>query len=353
METKRYDTLLYTLTRFSPEYRRGFSSHAPMTMRAMLSLGATPERLETFIADQAPRYEPWPTPVATIDEAGLAVALGDPTRLTDWRDYFVEKLRPGGWRWFLADWIPRLAPGMMAAALHGAIRTAYAVMALEEEDTLQRRIELAIGLASWAARFQPLPKPNGAAVAVDPTKLLVDAPLLPDARRVRGMIFERVTPLNDDPSFPALAAALIIDDPTKALIRLSKASARLYLANPGRSAITFIHCLTGAHAARVLAPYVTDVEQVSLLRHLWTAVAALYVADADAPLTGEESNNVTPREREVAMDMELMLSSALAKGDDHVVKYAFSIREMNAANPDPLYPLALARWLLNAGAIVE
>ncbi|MBF0170095.1 MAG: questin oxidase family protein [Nitrospinae bacterium] len=352
MESKRFDTLLYKASQFSPEYRGGFSLHATMTMRAMLSLGASPDRLEAFISDQAPRFEPWPMPVATLTEAGFGAALGDPARLTDWRDHFVEKLRPGGWRWILGEWLPRLAPGIMGAALHGAIRTAYAVMALEEEDTLQRRIELAIALASWGARFQPLPKPSGPTQDVDPTAILRGTPLLPIDRRVKGMIFGRVKPLDDEVSFPAVAAAWKIDEPTAALARLSKTAARLYLANPGRSAISFIHCLTGTHAVRILAPYVGPVERVALLRHLWTAVAALYVADADAPLTGEETKNATSRERGL-MDMEGMLAAALAQGDDHVVKYAFSIREENMASPDPAYPLALARWLIAAGAVQE
>jgi hypothetical protein len=322
-----------------------------MTILARLRLGADEADVERFVAEQTSRWEEWPGRQAPITEETFGEALGDPARLTDWRDYFVGRLRPGGWRHILGEWAPRLAPGVMAAATHGLIRTAYGVMYLEEEDTLPRRIELGIGLASWAARFQPLPKPSGRATHADPTALLMDAGLLPAERRVKGLIFTRVKPLNGDPAFPALAGGLAIADPVGALNALSKTAARLYLANPGRSAITFIHCLTATHALRRVGPYVTAPERISAVRHLWSAIAALYMADADAPLTGEEGGALTPEEKNLAQDMSRMEAAALTKDEDHVAKYAFSCREENRLNPDPLYPTALARWLIASDAL--
>ena len=56
--------------------------------------------------------------------------------------------------------MPRLAPGLMAAATHGWLRTAHAVRGLGRRQTPERLAELARGLAYWAARYQEVPGPS-------------------------------------------------------------------------------------------------------------------------------------------------------------------------------------------------
>ena len=50
-----------------------------------------------------------------------------------------------------SEWVPRLSPGVIAAAFHGVIRTGHAVRSLDAVETPARRRELAEGLGYWAA----------------------------------------------------------------------------------------------------------------------------------------------------------------------------------------------------------
>nr|WP_067502673.1 questin oxidase family protein [Actinoplanes sp. TFC3] len=70
--------------------------------------------------------------------------------------YFDRELAPAAWRDVLTMWWPRLLPGIAAGATHGVIRVGHAVRALLEKETPQRVGGLGQGLASWAARWQPL-----------------------------------------------------------------------------------------------------------------------------------------------------------------------------------------------------
>ena len=55
------------------------------------------------------------------------------------------------------SWVARLAPGIMAGATHGILRTAHAVRTLDGGENAPRVHELAEGLGYWAARYQELP----------------------------------------------------------------------------------------------------------------------------------------------------------------------------------------------------
>src|SRR5262252_10848165 len=73
-----------------------------------------------------------------------------------------RELAEAPWQAVLQAWVPRLAPGLWAAATHGPIRTGHAVRSLAARTTPQRLHELAEGLGYWAARYQVLPgRPAG------------------------------------------------------------------------------------------------------------------------------------------------------------------------------------------------
>ncbi|PYQ16340.1 MAG: hypothetical protein DMF79_18700, partial [Acidobacteria bacterium] len=85
-------------------------------------------------------------------------ALGDNARVGDWIAFFDHQLKEGPWSGVLGEWVPRLAPGVIAAAFHGVIRTAHAVRSLGVQETAARRRELAEGLGYWAATYHVLPE---------------------------------------------------------------------------------------------------------------------------------------------------------------------------------------------------
>ncbi len=101
-------------------------------------------RLEEFPRGSTPIGEDW------------REALGDPRRVADWTAYYRREVTGQPWRRVLGTWWPRLLPGVAAAATRGVIRVGHAVRALlADGDDAVHVIELAHGLAHWAARWRP------------------------------------------------------------------------------------------------------------------------------------------------------------------------------------------------------
>ena len=73
--------------------------------------------------------------VARLTDESWRAALGDQRRTEDWFEFFRNELEEHPWQSVLDTWAARLAPGLMAAATHGVIRTGHATRALALEDT--------------------------------------------------------------------------------------------------------------------------------------------------------------------------------------------------------------------------
>src|SRR5271167_3680670 len=134
---------------FAPEYGGGLSSHLPMALSALHSLGASDDRLRAFHARYstqlahrrrmsagAPAIDPW---LSGLGQYACFDAL---------LQYALAAIRRDGRAHTLRQFLPRLMPGVAAAAFHGLIRTAHGVAA--DHDG-----EVAAGLAYWAARHLP------------------------------------------------------------------------------------------------------------------------------------------------------------------------------------------------------
>src|SRR5262249_12503432 len=106
-----------------------------------------------------------PPRVQRIGRTEWATALGQPRRVGDWFELFGNELSEEPWRAVLERWVPRLAPGIVAAALHGVIRTGHAVRAIAFEDTPPRRRELLRGCAPAPAGAGRRPGVRGGGVS--------------------------------------------------------------------------------------------------------------------------------------------------------------------------------------------
>jgi hypothetical protein len=140
------DETLEIMAPMGPDLSNGFSNHAPMAIEAMCAVGrgdAVMPWFEHYRRSLAPRR----ARVARLTDESWRVALGDQRRTEDWFEFFRNELEERPWQLVLDDWAARLAPGLMAAATHGVIRTGHATRALTLEDTFARRGELADGLA--------------------------------------------------------------------------------------------------------------------------------------------------------------------------------------------------------------
>ncbi|HET8645862.1 MAG TPA: questin oxidase family protein, partial [Vicinamibacteria bacterium] len=328
------DLALERFARTGPEYWGGLANHGPMAAEALVAVGR-PQAVARWVDGYVSRLEPPPAPATTIAPVSWKDALGRPERVADWAVLFRRELAEGPWRDVLRRWVPRLAPGFIAAATHGAIRTGHAARALESRQTPPRIHELAEGLAYWAANYTPLPESAAPEGRARPSQAVETLELLPAARRRSGgLITARLAGLYDLPSFPDVASRVAVGgDPSAFFSDLTATFARIYLENatPGK-VITFVHAVTGPSAARLLVPYADEAGRRALMRYAWQAAAALYVAMGDRP-------SQPPREPDPP-SAETLVDQALANGDEHAIKLTEACLREDAIRPRPVYRVA-------------
>jgi hypothetical protein len=232
--------------------------------------------------------------------------LGDASAYTPVREALAGLIAARGRDIPLRTALPRLVPGIGAAAFHGAIRTAYAIEAGDDA-------ELASALANWAVAWFRFDAPSAAGD-------LDIAAALEAARRQPTLAFEprRGTTIVSDmidaavlPGFAEAAARVAPDALT--LPALAEAALAIYLSDYD---FTALHLVTGLHAARLLAGYC---DRTLLARQLWPLVLAAYVsigrpvARFDAVHGGDDR-----------IDWTRLRQNAAASRDEHDIKIAYS-----------------------------
>jgi hypothetical protein len=308
--------------RWDAEYGHKLASHLPMALTALARLGADEARREGFARvyaarlHAAPPRAPWPPGDAWQGR------FGDPQAWPAYRSLFDEWLDDEGAPVVLAQVLPALLRGVGAAAFHGPIRAAYAVVAGHSH-------ELGNALAYWACRWFALgPAPHGG-VARDPADLLAG---LKTAKPRAALIAERMALAANDPALAPVMAALRIDrDAT--LEQLARLAARLYAQTRN---FTVLHLVTSSHALRVLVPWLDDDDVAEALGHYWLAYAAGYVASGLA-----RGADATPAG--VAMPWGAIVAQAIASDDDHVIKLVDSCREQERAYGGEVWREAASR----------
>ncbi|MDJ1132908.1 questin oxidase family protein [Streptomyces iconiensis] len=179
--TGTLDEALVRLHASGPERMGWLSNHAPMAVEALVRHGEAPA-VHRWIDRYRDKLEDMPGHESPVTDANWREALGDPRRLADWTRYFALRIAEHPWRAVLAEWWPRLLPGISGAATHPVIRTGHAVRTLLSEggDTEPRRTELAHALGYWAARHHVLtgigrlPAPTTAGAALEAVPLVAD-----------------------------------------------------------------------------------------------------------------------------------------------------------------------------------
>jgi hypothetical protein len=326
------DETLEIMSPMGPELTNGFSNHAPMAIEAMCAMGRTDavmpwfERYRHAFVRRGAR-------VARLTNDNWRAALGDPRRTVDWFEFFRNELEEHPWRMVLDLWAARLAPGLMAAATHGVIRTGHATRALALEDTPARRRELADGLAYWAADYFPLPAERHAPVRAKPSDAIARVPILPPETRHGnfGAFTDALAQLDSFPPFNAtLDAVDPAGDPSAFLSDMSATFARVFLANAHDTytTIAFVHAVTGPSALRPLLPYLRDTTRHAALAYAWQSAAAMYATFATrADLSHVDQVRV--------FDHDELIERAIACGDEHAIKFTEVCLREHALNPDP------------------
>jgi hypothetical protein len=337
------DGALDRLSFYGPGLANGNFNHAPMVAEALCALGR-PEAVMPWIERYQERLVPRGAVGDPVRAAEWQGALGRRDRFAAWSTLFAAELREREWREALDLWAGRLAPGISAAATHGAIRVGHAVRALAAGESPQRLGELGDALASWATSYSELPAAGGRANgALTPREAIARVAVVPPERRRPGNIVAALTGLAEEPDFaPAIRLVDLDGDTDVLLAQLTDLFARVYLANVRTplTAIVFIHGVTSLAALGHIAPHVGDSTARLLLRYGWQAGCGLYACFGNGSGPGFIAE-IAPGDGDAAS----LVDRALAHGDEHVIKFTEACLSRHAVAPSPAYPAAVANVL--------
>jgi hypothetical protein len=329
------DEALDIIHRTGPDLVSGNSNHGPMVAEALLTLDR-PDAVISWLEGYKNRFQDRPQPRHPISPGSWHEALGDSSRSADWVAFFDHKLAEGPWQSVLQAWVPHLAPGLMAAATHGLIRTSHAVRSLATGETPQRLHELAEGLGYWAARYQVMPgRPSGGQIGHSPREAvqLVGRVHHGDFDP-HGAIVQQLKGLDEHPEF---ATAIDLVDTTSDLAQhiseITETFAGIYLANP-TGLIAFVHAVTAPSALRLLAPYLTDADARLAARYAWQACAGIYAWYSTTPPPAP-TDFVPPIE-----SPEALVDRAVVAGGAHTIKFTEACLREYALHPRPVYLVA-------------
>ncbi len=322
----RLATLLAHNRELSPEYGGGLSNHVSMGLYALSALGASDERLSAFAEASLPALEPLSYQHATeVTHESFARSLRRPAAFIGFRTLFERELATLGRADALRKYLPTLLPGIGAAGFHALIRTAYGVRFADDA-------EIADGLAYWATAFLPLGSLDEPGTQPSPRVLLEQIRVFPGlgGRALEGqLILERMQRASELPAFPGAVAALARGPDT--LAQLAAAALRLYTSTGGD--FTALHTVTGAHAFRLLAPYLRA--NSPGVHYLWQAFVAAYIALGTPELREPASPAALP-------DWPELAAAAQRSNDAHDIKLVDSAREEGVFYREPLYRHAAA-----------
>lgn len=302
------DEALERLHLSGPERGGWLSNHGPMAVEALVRRGQSPT-VHRWLDHYRDKLEDMPDTGAPVTRETWREALGDPRRIADWTVYFERETTERAWRDVLAEWWPRLLPGIAAGATHAVIRVGHAVRTLlEDEPTVPRTRELAHGLGYWAARHAPLPPLGTAGRALDAAAAL-DA-VRPVAAQSGG-IRDRFAQLTDFPDWPPHTPAGP-DAARTALAELVRASTHRYAAHGHGEPVMLVHAATAPNAVLRTLPALPRELWTPSLDAAWAASAAVTAAYAPAVPAPYPSTTAHADE---------LFERAAAHGDDHTIKF--------------------------------
>ncbi|OII66180.1 hypothetical protein BJP40_14205 [Streptomyces sp. CC53] len=301
------DEALERLHASGPERDERLSNHAPMTVEALVRHGHAP-RVHRWLDAYRDRLEEMPAPRRPITAGTWREALGDPARIADWTRFFEKETAERPWRDVLAEWWPRLLPGIAGGATHPVIRVGHAVRTLLAGDlTRPRRTELAHALGYWAARHAPLP-PLGTLEAAPTAAAALDA--VPPAAVQDGGIRDRLARLT---AFPRWGSAAGPAEARDRLAELVRAATHRYAAHAHGSPVMLVHAATAPNAVLRTLP--------ALPRDLWVpSLGAAWAASA--AVTAAYRPPEPARYATVPVHAGEVLERAAVHGDEHVIKFA-------------------------------
>ncbi|WP_424861277.1 questin oxidase family protein [Streptomyces sp. MMS24-I29] len=295
-----------------------------MAVEALVRHGRAPA-VHRWLDHYRHKLEDMPDTASRITAENWREALGDPRRIADWTVYFERETAERPWREVLAEWCPRLLPGIAAGATHPAIRVGHAVHTLlGGEATAPRVTEPAHGLGYWAARHQPLPAPTPLA----PERAAAALDAVPPVSDQSGGIRDRLARLTGFPVWPPRPAGAP-DEARARLEELVRAATHRYAAYGYGEPIMLVHAATAPNAVLRTRPALPRTLWGPSLEAAWAASAAVTAAYAPAepaPARGPDPSapefSSLPSSSSSLSSAEEVFARAAAHGNDHAIKFA-------------------------------
>jgi hypothetical protein len=326
------DAIMSEMPAYGSEFAKTYANHAPMVLVALERIGGTPERLHDFFEHYRDYKQLLSFGLETeqLDRSTWQEAIGTREREPDLRAFFRREVHALGIDAALRTYLPRLAPGVGASALHALMRTAYGLIRRDDD-------EIAISLAYWAATYLALPPSHGAApITDDPAEVL---------QRVSGIEALHTLPLEEllwqnmrasgrVPEFAPVVDWLAITPETSG--KLAATSIALFAATMDFCAL---HAVTGMHWMRLVLPYCGAPEL--MLKHFWQCVAGL-MGEMHFP-TLPDAETLDGWRTLPTPDWPDIFAAARRSYDEHDLSLVFSASEEMKIYGDPLYRLAAAR----------
>lgn len=327
------DKVLDKARRDSVEFPYLLANHVPMVLIALDRMGASPERLDEWYTTyrRTNKLVVAPPPVARIDAERWDAALGDRTRETDYRLYFIGEVERLGIDAAIRHYLPRLTQGVAGSALHPLMRLAYAVL----KDDPQ---EAGTALGYWSACYLPLPGSTGTAPETDDPAAVLAAmdgvAGVHDYSSETDLLWHNIRAVAALPDFAPVVDRLRIDAETPK--RMAQTALAVFAATMDFSAL---HAVTGLHWVRLVAPHVDDA--LPLYRAFWQVIAALVPKIGFPALPSAEA--LQAMRETPAPDWPEIRAAAIASNDEHDVSLIFSASQEELVWGDPLYRVVAAR----------
>ena len=327
------DAIMAEMPEWGSEFAPSFyANHAPMVLVALDRLGGSEARLWDFFAHYRDfkGLVPFGTTVAPIDKSNWTEAIGKREREADLRLFFAGEVQALGIEETLRTYLPRLAAGVGASALHALMRVAYGLIRRDP-------IDIGIALSYWAATYLDMPLSTSATpVTDDPVEVLRRVAAIEPLRRLplHEMLWQNMQESGRTPEFGPVIDWLAItpDTPRK----LAVASIALFTATQDFCAL---HAVTGMHWMRMTLPYCPAPDV--LLRSFWQCVAAL-MGEMRFPIL-PDANTLDNWRKLPVPDWSEIKAAAAQSYDEHDISLVFSASEEMKVYGDPLYQLAAAR----------
>ncbi len=334
------DRLIAASRSNSAEYPVELANHLPMLLEIQFRLGASAGRLAQYadLYNGIRKVPPMPGPVAPLGEADWRSALGDRSRESDLRLFFMGEVERLGAPEATRRYVPVLAPGVGASALHALMRLAFGLLRADAA-------EVGTALGYWAATYLPLrDEPRGVPDIDDPlalATLIRSDPAFRDVdARETDLLWHWMRAVGRMDAFAPLIGRLRIAPDT--LDRVAAAGLVLFASAP--HALEGVHAMTGAWWLRLIAGHLDSPD--ILIRSFWQAVLAVYPKTGmPPPPTLAELEDM----RSIAAPpAEEIVSAALGYdplGDDeeHHPSVVFTALVEHARSGDNLYLVGAAR----------